>query len=256
MKKIILFLLLILTVSFDSQNDDAYEAGEWFKFRIHYGFVNAGFATLEVKDAVVNNKKAFHVIGKGYTTGMSRFFFKVDDLYESYIEKESGNPSQFVRKINEGGYTKNQEGFFNQSANKIVVKDYKNKSEKAFVIPKNTQDILSAFYYLRNYPTIDKINPGESIVIDMFFDDETTKFKLKFIGRENITTKFGVVSAMVFRPLVQSGRVFKEQESLTVWVSDDENRLPIRIKAELAVGSIKADLDGFKGLKHPFKIKK
>lgn len=256
MKKIILFLLLILTVSFDSQNDNAYDAGEWFKFRIHYGFVNAGYATLEVKDAVINNKKAFHVIGKGYTTGMSRFFFKVDDLYESYIEKESGNPAQFVRKINEGGYTKNQEGFFNQGANKIVVKDYKNNTEKAFVIPRNTQDILSAFYYLRNYPTIDKINPGESIVIDMFFDDETTKFKLKFIGRENITTKFGVVSAMVFRPLVQSGRVFKEQESLTVWVSDDENRLPIRIKAELAVGSIKADLDAFKGLKNPFKIKK
>ena len=256
MKKIILFLLLILTLSFDSQNDEAYTAGEWFKFRIHYGFVNAGYATLEVKDVVLNNKKTFHVIGKGYTTGMSRFFFKVDDLYESYIDKESGNPAQFVRKINEGGYTKNQEGFFNQSANKIIVKDYKNKSEKAFVIPKNTQDILSAFYYLRNYPTIDNINPGESIVIDMFFDDETTKFKLKFIGRENITTKFGVVAAMVFRPLVQSGRVFKEQESLTVWVSDDDNRLPIRIKAELAVGSIKADLDAFKGLKNPFKIKK
>tara|TARA_R110000868_G_scaffold92088_1_gene255174 strand:+ start:83 stop:853 length:771 start_codon:yes stop_codon:yes gene_type:complete len=256
MKKIILFLLLILTLSFDSQNDEAYTAGEWFKFRIHYGFVNAGYATLEVKDVVLNNKKTFHVIGKGYTTGMSRFFFKVDDLYESYIDKESGNPAQFVRKINEGGYTKNQEGFFNQSANKIIVKDYKNKSEKAFVIPKNTQDILSAFYYLRNYPTIDNINPGESIVIDMFFDDETTKFKLKFIGRENITTKFGVVAAMVFRPLVQSGRVFKEQESLTVWVSDDGNRLPIRIKAELAVGSIKADLDAFKGLKNPFKIKK
>jgi len=256
MKKIILFLLLILTLSFDSQNDEAYTAGEWFKFRIHYGFVNAGYATLEVKDVVLNNKKTFHVIGKGYTTGMSRFFFKVDDLYESYIDKESGNPAQFVRKINEGGYTKNQEGFFNQSANKIIVKDYKNKSEKAFVIPKNTQDILSAFYYLRNYPTIDNINPGESIVIDMFFDDETTKFKLKFIGRENITTKFGVVSAMVFRPLVQSGRVFKEQESLTVWISDDDNRLPVRIKAELAVGSIKADLDAFKGLNNPFKIKK
>jgi hypothetical protein len=137
---------------------------------------------------------------------MSRFF-KVDDLYESYIDKESGNPAQFVRKMKEE-YTKNQEGFFNQSANKIIVKIIKNKSEKAFVIPKIPQDILSAFYYLRNYP-IDKINPGESIVIDMFFDDETTKFKLKFIGRENITTKF--VAAMVFRPLVQSGRVLKNK---------------------------------------------
>ena len=255
MKKIILFLILMLTVSFDSHNDDAYDIGEWFKFRIHYGFINAGYATLEVKDALVNNKKAFHVVGKGYTTGMSRFFFKVDDLYESYIDKDSGSPYQFVRKIDEGGYTKNQEGFFNQSANRILVKDYKNKSENTFVIPKNTQDILSAFYYLRNYPNIDKIKAGEFIAIDMFFDGETTKFKLKFIGREDITTKFGVVSSMIFRPLVQSGRVFKEQESLTVWISDDGNRLPIRIKADLAVGSIKADLDAFRGLNNPFKIK-
>lgn len=255
MKKILLLSLLILTTSFDSHADDSYDVGEWFKFRIHYGFVNAGYATLEVKDAVVNNTKVFHVVGKGYTVGLSRFFFKVADTYESYIDKQTGNPYQFVRKIDEGGYTKNQEGFFNQSANKITVKDYKKKTEKTFVIPKNTQDILSAFYYLRNYPTIDKITPGEFIVIDMFFDEETTKFKLKFIGRQDITTKFGVVSSMVFRPLVQSGRVFKEQESLTVWVSDDENRLPIRIKAELAVGSLKADLDAFKGLKGSFKIK-
>lgn len=255
MKKIILLLLFITTVSFESKKQDAFGTGEWFKFRIHYGFVNAGYATLEVKDALINNKKVFHVIGKGYTAGMSRFFFKVDDLYESYIDKETRNPYQFVRKIDEGGYTKNQEGFFNPSTNKIVVKDYKHKTEKTFVIPKNTQDIISTFYYLRNHPNIDKIKQGETIAIDMFFDDETTKFKLKFIGREDITTKFGVVSTMIFRPLVQSGRVFKEQESLTVWISDDSNKLPVRIKASLAVGSIKADLDAFRGLKNPFKVK-
>lgn len=255
MKKIALLLIFIATVSFDSQKEGAFAVGEWFKFRIHYGFVNAGYATMEVKDASINNKKVFHVVGKGYTTGMSRFFFKVDDLYESYIDRETGNPYQFVRKINEGGYTKNQEGFFTPAANKILVKDYKHKTENTFSIPKNTQDIMSTFYYLRNYPNIDKIKPGESVSIDMFFDDETTKFKLKFIGREDITTKFGVVSTMIFRPLVQSGRVFKEQESLTVWISDDDNKLPIRIKASLAVGSIKADLEAFKGLKNPFKVK-
>jgi hypothetical protein len=256
MKKIILFFVLIMTVSFDSPKEDAYDVGEWFKFRIHYGIVNAGYATLEVKDATVNDKKTFHVVGRGYTTGVSRFFFKVDDLYESYIDKDTRNPYQFVRKINEGGYTKNQEGFFNQSTNRVLVKDYKHKTEKTLYVPKNTQDILSTFYYLRNYPGIDKLKIGESVAIDMFFDDETTKFKLKFIGRENITTKFGVVSTMVFRPLVQSGRVFKEQESLTVWISDDDNKLPIRIKASLAVGSIKADIDAYRGLKNPFKTNK
>ena len=255
MKKGILLLILFATLSFDSRKENSYDVGEWFKFKIHYGFVNAGYATLEVKDAIINNKKSFHVIGKGYTTGMSRFFFKVDDLYESYIDKETGNPHQFVRKINEGGYTKNQEGFFNHSVNKVLVKDYKNKTEKAVIIPKNTQDILSTFYYLRNHPNIDKLKVGESIAIDMFFDDETTKFKLKFIGRENLNTKFGDVKSMVFRPFVQSGRVFKEQESLTVWISDDNNKVPLRIKASLAVGSIKADIDSYRGLKNPFKTK-
>ena len=89
----------------------------------------------------------------------------------------------------------------------------------------------------------------------MFFDDEVFKFKLKFIGRENLKTKFGTAATMMFRPIVQSGRVFKEEESLTVWISDDANKIPIRIKASLAVGSIKADLDGFKGLKHSFVVK-
>lgn len=256
MKNIILLFVLLVTVSFDAPREDAYDVGEWFKFRIHYGIVNAGYATLEVKDATINNKKTFHIVGKGYTTGMSRFFFKVDDLYESYIDKETRNPYQFVRKIDEGGYTKNQEGFFNQSSNKVLVKDYKHRTEKTIYVPKNTQDILSTFYYLRNHPNIDKLNIGESLAIDMFFDDETTKFKLKFMGRENITTKFGVVPAMIFRPLVQSGRVFKEQESVTVWISDDDNKVPLRIKASLAVGSIKADIDAYKGLKKPFKTKK
>ncbi|HLF50772.1 DUF3108 domain-containing protein [Flavobacterium sp.] len=255
MKKVIVFLLFIVTVGFGTQKEDAYDTGEWFKFRIHYGVVNAGYATMEVRDAVKNNKKVYHVIGKGYTTGMSRFFFKVEDVYESYIDKVTGNPYQFVRKIDEGGYKKNQEGFFNQSSNKVVVKDYKKKTEKNFSIPENTQDILSAFYYLRNHPNIDKLKVGESIAIDMFFDEETTKFKLKFVGREDINTKFGTISTMVFRPLVKSGRVFKEEESLTVWISDDNNKLPVRIKASLAVGSIKADIDAYKGLKHSFKIK-
>jgi hypothetical protein len=99
------------------------------------------------------------------------------------------------------------------------------------------------------------MKPGEFMAIDMFMDNAITKFRLKFIGREDITTKFGVISTMIFRPLVQTGRIFKEEESLTVWISDDDNKLPVRIKANLLVGSIKADLEAFKGLKYPFKVK-
>lgn len=255
MKKIIIFAIVFLTLAFDSQNKEAYTNGEFLKFRVHYGIINAGYATLDVKEETLSNHSVYHVIGRGYSTGMAKFFFNVEDVYESYIDKETRNPYQFVRKINEGGYTKNQEGFFNQRTNRILVKDYKNKNEKAFDFPDNAQDILSSFYYLRNYPNINKIKVGESVIIDMFFDDEITKFKLKFIGREDITTKFGVVSTMVFRPLVQSGRIFKEEESLTIWISDDYNKIPLRIKASLLVGSIKADLEEYKGLNNPFKVK-
>jgi hypothetical protein len=125
-----------------------------------------------------------------------------------------------------------------------LVKDYK-KKRKNFCYSKNTQDILSAFYYLRNYPNIDKISPG-SLLPSICLYDETTKFKLKFVGREDITTKFGVVSSMVLSRWYNQG-VFLKSKSLTVWISDDNNRLPIRIKADLAVGSIKADLEEFKG---------
>ena len=255
MKKLIIVFLVLISVSFDSQKPEAYDTGEWFKFRIHYGIVTAGYATLEVKEAIRDNKKVYHAIGKGYTTGMSRWFFSVDDTYESYFDKVTDKPYQFVRKIDEGGYTKNQEGFFNQDKNQVLLKDYKEKTEKTYNVTEDVQDILSTFYFLRNHPKINSLKINEFIEVDMFFDNEITKFKLKYIGKEDLKTKFGTIPSMVFKPLVQSGRVFKEEESLTVWISNDDNKLPIRIKASLAVGSLKADLEGFKGLKNPFVIK-
>jgi hypothetical protein len=255
MKKVIIAFLVLISVSFDSQKPEAYDVGEWFKFRIHYGIVTAGYATVEIKESIKDNKKVYHAIGKGYTTGVTKWVFGVDDTYESHFDKVTNKPYQFVRKIDEGGYTKNQEGFFNQDKNQVLLKDYKKKTEKTFSVTENVQDILSTFYFLRNHPDVDKLKVGESIMVDMFFDDETFKFKLKYMGKEDLNTKFGTVPAMIFRPLVQSGRVFKEEESLTVWISDDENKLPLRIKASLAIGSLKADLDAFKGLKNPFMIK-
>lgn len=254
MKRKLLLFTLFISLTASAQNNSAFDVGEWFKFRIHYGLVTAGYATLEVKEATKNNKKVFYAAGYGYTTGMTKMFFKVEDHYQSFIDKNTSKPYQFLRKIDEGGYTKNQEGFFNQDKNTVFVKDYKNNTEKTFTVTENVQDIVSSFYYLRNHPNIDKLKVGEAIMIDMFFDDEIVKFKLKFIGRETLKTKFGKVKTMIFRPLVQSGRVFKEEESLTVWVSDDENKIPLRIKASLAVGSLKADLESFKGLKNPFMV--
>ncbi|MCJ7757999.1 MAG: DUF3108 domain-containing protein, partial [Gillisia sp.] len=89
---------------------------------------------------------------------------------------------------------------------------------------------------------------------NMFFDDENHNFKLKFLGREVLNTKFGKIATLKFRPYVMAGRIFKEEEALTLWITDDKNKMPIRIKADLTVGSLNADLEEFKGLKHPFVV--
>ena len=114
--------------------------------------------------------------------------------------------------------------------------------------------MISAYYYLRNQIDVENLKKGDEIITNMFFDKETFGFKLKYLGKETIRTKFGKVNALKFRPYVMAGRVFKEEESLTLWVSNDKNRIPLRIKANLAIGSLRADLVAFKGLKHSFKI--
>ena len=253
MKNTILFIFALFASTTFAQSN-AYNSGEKFKFRIHYGFVNAGYATLELKEVKYDNKKVFHAKGYGYTTGMTKMFFKVKDDYQSYFDKATGKPYKFIRKIDEGGYTKDQEGYFDQEGNTVLVNDHKANSKKRIVVSEKVQDIVSSFYYLRNHPGIDNIQIGEHISIDMFFDDEISKFKLKYLGKENIKTKFGTITSLKFRPFVQSGRVFKEEESLTVWFSADKNKIPLRIEADLAVGSLKADLESYSGIQHNIKF--
>ena len=248
----ILILLLISTHSFSQKQ--AYDDGEFLKFRVHYGLITAGIATLEVKSELIDTKEVFHVIGFGETTGIASWFFHVEDHYESYISKEKDLPLRFIRKIDEGGYTKDIQIDFNHTTQNATITNFKNDTEKIVSFPREAQDMVSSFYYLRNNLDTKELEVEDEIGMDMFFDRENYKFKLKFLGKEILSTKFGDVSCLVFRPYVQSGRVFKEKESLTIWVSDDDNKIPLLIKADLAVGSLKATLVEFKKLKNSFKI--
>lgn len=256
MKKLLFIIAIFFTVQTSfAQEKSAFQEGEWFKFRMSYsGFLKAGNATLEVKDANLNGKKVFHVVGKGWTTGAIKWFFKVKDRYESYFDMQTGKPYKFVRKIDEGGHTKDIEIDFDHVKKEARVENKKKKKVTHVATEKDVQDMVSAFYYLRNHYETEEIKEGDVVEMNMFFDEENYKFKLKFLGRETISTEFGKVKTLKFRPYVMAGRVFKEQESLTLWVSGDENKIPLKIKADLAVGSLRADLEAFKGLKHPFEI--
>lgn len=261
MKKTLLYLAaIILTMTAftadSSSQDSAFKEGEYFKFRIHYGIFNASYASLQIKNDQINGKPVYHIIGEGKSTGLLDLFFGVDDNYETYIDRNTVKPYRFIRKINEGGYTKNIQIDFNHDSNTAQVHDKEANKKYSQKIEPNTQDMMSAFYYLRNAVDHTTVKDGDEFLVPMHFDDENFNFKLKFLGRETIRTDFGKVNALIFRPYVQSGRVFKAKESLTVWISDDYNKIPLKIKAKLRVGSITADLQSYNGIKHDINFLK
>jgi len=255
-----LFSVLVFMSFMDFQNyeetEKPYKTGEYFKFKVSYSrFLSAGYATLELTESVYDNKSVYYAKGFGANTGLSKIFFRVKDHYQSYFDKETGKPYLAVRDVSEGSYKRKQEVHFNENKNQVLFKDFTKEREVFINIPPNVYDVISAFYYLRNHKDIDNLKTGQTLDLDMFFDDDLLKFRLKFVGTEHIKTKFGHVSAMVFKPLVLTGRVFKEKESLTIWISNDKNKIPLRVKADLTVGSISMDLHQYKGLKHPFNTK-
>lgn len=256
MKKQILIFYIGLVVSVTAQSPPpAFASGEWLKLRVHYGFLNASYVTLDVNAEILDSIPVYHVVGKGRTTGLARLFYKVDDRYESYFGRDDGKPYKFIRKINEGGHTRDVEIDFRHKEDIAILKDHKRGTKTHVPIHNRIQDLLSASYYFRNTYKLDEFEVGNTLDVDMLFDDDGIfKLRLKFLGKEVIRTRFGKVECLKFRPLVQSGRVFKERESLTLWISNDLNKIPVRIKANLAIGSLKADLHAYKNLRHPFKI--
>jgi len=252
MKNLItIFALCIGLLGFSQK---AFKNGEHLKFRLSYSsFLTAGYATLDVKNDFLKNKDVFHIVGKGKTTGVISWFFKVKDRYESFMNKETLMPYRFIRDINEGGYIKNKEIYFDHDAKKALVINKKKNSKKVYNTKEGVQDLLSALYFMRNQD-VSKLKKGDQLTLNLFFDEENVPMKLKFLGKETIKTKFGKIKTLKFRPLVQSGRVFKEEESVTVWVSDDANKIPLLIKASLAVGSLRANLHSYKGLANPISF--
>lgn len=254
-RNILITLFLLISLSVFAQKSDAkpYKDGEWLEYKMSYsGFLRAGTATLELKETELNGKKVFHAKGFGKTSKIIGWFFKVRDTYESYFDVDSAKPYLFKRDVYEGGHTIKRDTKFDYDKKIATVEDYKHKTVKNIEIG-DVQDMISSFYFLRNTRT-DTLKVGQEIDLDMFFDSKTFPFKLKFLGKEKLKTKFGKINTLMFRPLVQAGRVFKESESVTIWVTADSNKVPIKLKASLAVGSLRAELKSFKGLANSFEI--
>ncbi len=253
MKHIFLFVGIFIFSSVSAQFSNI-NAGENISFRIHYGFLTAGNATLSTTKTSYKGQPAFYVRGVGKTSGAAKAFFKVEDVYESYINDKK-EPLYYVRNVSEGSYTQHLQSTFNPGNNTLVLVDKKHtdRPAKTVKVPNDVQDILSCFYYLRS---VDNLKVGSVLKMNVWIDDELFPFQLKVVGTEKVSTKFGKVNCLKIIPSVISGRVFKAKEGVTMWVTNDQNRVPVLIKAELAVGSLKASIDSYSNVKYPIKFEK
>ncbi|MEJ6590246.1 MAG: DUF3108 domain-containing protein [Crocinitomicaceae bacterium] len=237
------------TVPLRKLKQTAFKKGEFLRYDVSYGFFDAAKASLEIADVSteINGRNTMHIVGKGMSAGALSWFFKVEDKYETYIDEEAILPWKFVRHVREGGYELDRDLNFDHYANKVSVSQ---NGTKHYKVAPNTQDLLSAFYYAR---TLDLQNAkiGQEFIINTFFDNEMYPLKFKFLGKEEVETELGVFNCLKFRPMVEKGRVFKEEEDMTLWVSDDANKVPIRVKSDLLVGSIEMDLVEYKNLCSP-----
>lgn len=231
----------------------AFKGGEKLKYRIHYGLITAGKAELNVKHKKTDSgSQVYHVIGTGRTVGMTDLFFRTRDTYESYIDAESMFPIEFIRDINEGGYITKRHIYFdqkNKTANDVLF-----NKDSIFQLENRMHDLFSAFYYARSL-NAKGLKVGDQIPINIFLDHEPFEFRLKYMGKETIKTKFGKIRCLKFMPVVQKGRVFKDEESATLWITDDDNKIPILLKSDLFIGSIKMDLIEYKNTAAPLRFK-
>lgn len=235
------------TVELPNAKNEAFKEGEILTYRLHYGIIDAGVAVLEVKPEVMDvaGRKVYHIVGNGYSKGSFDWFFKVRDRYETYLDKDALLPWMFVRRVNEGGYIINEDYKFNHYTNKVDV-----GREDKVDVPKGTHDMISAFYAARNLD-LTNAKEGDVFTINSIVDKELFPLKIRYVGKEKISCEIGTFNCVKFRPIVQKGRVFKKEEDLNVWITDDKNRVPLRAQAKLMVGSVKLDIVSVRNLANP-----
>lgn len=231
--------------------NDSFGTGEVLKYKVHYGLINAAEGVIDVAPDIhkINGRPCYKVNVFGRTTGSFDFFLRVRDTWRSYVDTTSIVPQRFFRNIEEGKYRKKETIDFDHYRNLATVdkKDYK--------VPDNVQDIVSGFFYMR---TIDfnQYRNGDEISVQGFFEDEVFDFTVTYRGKETVNTKAGKFRAIKLVPKMPKNKLFNGENAITVYLSDDDNKVPVLIQAEMFVGAVKVDLYEYKNLKNKISLVK
>lgn len=248
------FFLLGLTGAF-AQKNIAFQNGEELTFKVSYGFLDAAEAKMMVNPytSFVNNRPTYKIDVFGQTLGIFKLF-KVNDNWGSYLDTAKMIPHQSYRHIEEGKYRKHEMVIFDHNKKNAHVRLYDRENKnlvetKDYNIPSNVQDIVSGFYLLRTMD-LKKLKKGDTVTLTGFFDKEIYNLKLIYGGKESISTKIGTFDTFIFSPVMPKNKLFRGDQPVTVWISDDKNKIPLKIKAKLMVGSLDMEITEVSGLRN------
>lgn len=239
-----------------NMKNQAFESGEVLKYRVHYGIINAAHITMKVQSSdevfdrpnEIKGRKAFHMIAEGNTLKAFDWAFKVRDRFESWVDMESMCPLKYTKQVQENNYRDHDLVFFRHISGKL------NGKKGALDMESYTQDIVSALYYARNLD-YENAQVGDSFPISVYLDNEIYNLDFKYMGTEVLKTDLGKVKCYILAPRLVVDRVFRTEEDMMVWISADKNKIPIRVKTDIKVGSLKVDITSYEGLKNPFEAK-
>lgn len=240
------FTLSAFSQSLPDKVEPPFKVGEKLNYRVKYGFISCADAQLRIEQSNKgsNGNKTFHFVGDGKTVSAVRLIMRVQNRYDSHVDPLTLKPHLFTENIREGSYTRNSYARFDHG--KKIVDSNKGK----FAIQSNTLDVLSAFYYARSLD-VSSMNPGDAFKLSYFIDDDVYPLEIKYLGKETIRTSFGHMECLKFTPSVIAGRIFREDSNMYLWITNDANRIPVKAKVEILIGSLTLNLTGYENLKYP-----
>jgi hypothetical protein len=229
----------------------SYKVGERLRYSIKYGLVKAVNTQIEVtKDTVFRGRPAVKVEYTARTVPFYDNFYRVDDKYETYIDTAGQFPHAFTQQIREGKYSHDESMVFyhDEGKAKSIVQN------KEFPMEAYCQDILSAYFYAR---TLDlrAMKNGETMELKNVSDKETIPLVIKIVSRDVLETNLGNFKCIIVEPQVKGVGLFKSDGKIQIWMTDDENKIPLKIRFKVVVGAFTAEIDEMTGLKNPVTSK-
>ncbi len=262
MKKCFNFLFLFFPFTIAAQNNcvvnnQSFQSDEQLFYKIYYNWgaiwLETGEANFTATLIDLNNTKVYHFVGFGATFPKYDWFFKVRDKYESYADTLTLKPLRFIREVNEGSYFAHDDYVFNSKKSKIYTAELRNKKSlklDSMKLQACTNDVLTAISYARCLD-FSLYKPNDTIPITFVLDGKTYPSYMRYVGKEIIKTElFGTIRCIKFCPKLIDGTIFKSGEAMTVWATDDKNKIPVYVETSITVGSIKVKLIKFSGLRN------